>query len=214
VVRPAPGDVGTLQPTATVGFFDSGKVIPSCASQPLTDGGATCVVAYRAAGSHTITAQYGGDANFRGSSSAPESVRVVAPPARVLGWIGATMQWTFDSTATYTKVLTLLVNGASGATVTTSCHRRGCPFTARTTRAARPAYCARSRTRVCPAPGTVNLATGFRNRRLPVGAQITVAITRPGWIGRYYQFVVRARRAPRVHISCLAPGAIHPGSRC
>jgi hypothetical protein len=58
------------------------------------------------------------------------------------------------------------------------------------------------------------LAPVFHNRRLAVGAQITVAITRPLWIGKYYQFTIRARRAPRVRIACLAPGAVRPRFGC
>ena len=37
------------------------------------------------------------------------------------------MQWSFYSTVAYTKVLTLVVNGASAGTVTTTCHGQGEP---------------------------------------------------------------------------------------
>ncbi|MFL5859539.1 MAG: Ig-like domain repeat protein [Solirubrobacteraceae bacterium] len=214
MVNRTPGGIGTLAPTGAVQFFDSGQPIGSCGSQPLTSAGATCTVTYNAPGSHSISAQYGGDNNFSGSSAPAQTVTIVKPSRRVRGLLGATMQWTFDSTLTYTKVLTLVVNGASGATVTTSCRHQGCPFTRRATAAPASAQCRQKSTRACSARGAVNLAPGFRNRRLSVGAQITVAITRAGWIGRYYQFTMRARRPPRIRISCLAPGATRPGRGC
>jgi hypothetical protein len=199
------GRLGALQPTGTVAFFDGGQPIASCSSEPLTNGGAACTVAYDSPGSHSITARYGGDANFRGSSAPGQLVGVVKPPPQSLGLISSTMQWTFYSTPTYTKVLTLVVNGAYGSTVTTSCRGRGCPFASHTTAATAAKRCAHNPTRTCPARGTINLAPGFRNRRLSVGARITVAITRPGWIGKRYQFTVRARRPPRVQIASSPP---------
>ena len=213
-VNSMPGRLGTMQPTGTVDFLDGGHTIASCTNQRLTSAGATCTVSYNTPGSHNITAQYGGEANFRGSSAPAQPVNVVQPPPRVLGFISSTMQWTFDSTSIYTKVLKLVVNGASGSTLTTSCHDRGCPFARKATLVAKTRRCAIQPAHTCPARGTIDLAPRFRNRRLSVGARITVAITRPGWIGKYYQFTVRARRPPRVQIACLAPGAIRPGFGC
>jgi hypothetical protein len=213
-VNSTPGRLGTLQPSGTVEFFDGGQAVASCRSQRLTNAGATCTVTYNMPGSHSITAQYGGDGNFRGSSAPAQRVSVVKPPPRVLGLISSTMQWSFYSTATYTRVLTLVVNGASGATVTTSCHDRGCPFARTATLVTKTKRCPQTRTGSCAARGTIDLAPGFRNRPLSVGAQITVAITRPGWIGKYYRFTVRASRPPRVEIACRAPGATRPGLGC
>jgi hypothetical protein len=61
---------------------------------------------------------------------------------------------------------------------------------------------------------TIGVARHLRQRRLGVGTQITVAITRPGWIGKYYRFTMRAGRGPRVQIACLAPGETRPGAAC
>jgi Bacterial Ig-like domain (group 3) len=213
-VTSAPGRLGTLQPTGTVEFLDGGQPIASCSHQPLTKAGAACTVAYNAAGSHTITAQYGGDANFRGSSAPAQPVSVITPPPQVLGLIGSTMQWTFHLTTTYTQVLALVVNGASGATVTMNCHGRGCRSARYTTLVSKTVRCGQAQTGTCPARGSIDLAPRLLGRRLSLGAQITVAITRPGWIGKYYRFTVRTRRAPRVQIACLAPGAIRPGAGC
>jgi Bacterial Ig-like domain (group 3) len=213
-VNSMPGRLGTMQPTGTVEFLDGGQTIASCTNEQLTNAGATCTVRYNTTGSHNITAQYGGDANFGGSSAPAQPVNVIQPPPRVLGFISSTMQWTFDSTSTYTKVLRLVVNGASGSTVTMSCHDRGCPFARKAMLVAKTRRCAQKPTHTCPARGTIDLAPRFLNRRLSVGAQITVVITRPGWIGKYYQFTVRAGRPPHVQIACLAPGAIRPGFAC
>jgi hypothetical protein len=43
---------------------------------------------------------------------------------------------------------------------------------------------------------------------------VTVQILRPGWIGKYYLFTMRAGRGPKIKISCLAPGRTAPGRGC
>ena len=211
-VTSTPGRLGSLQPTGTVEFLDGGQPIASCSSQPLTGTGATCTVTYNSVGSHNITAQYGGNADFLGSAPPAQLVSVVRPPPHVVGFISSTMQWSFYYTDTYTRVLTLVVNGASGATITASCDNRGCPFGRHVTRVTRTTRCAHTHT--CRGRGTIDLAPGFRNPRLAVGTRITVAITRPGWIGKYYQFTIRPRRPPGVKVACLAPGTARPGSAC
>ncbi|MBV9002064.1 MAG: Ig-like domain repeat protein [Solirubrobacterales bacterium] len=224
---------GSLRPTGTVEFLDGGQAIASCRSQPLTNGSATCGVTYNVAGGHSIGAQYSGDANFLGSSapaqpvsavnpgsqnplgpSAPGQVITVPGLSQVLGAISSTMQWTFLTTSTYTKVLRLVVNGASGDTVTTSCRGQGCAFLRRRTLVTSTKHCAQTSTRSCATHGAIDLTPAFHNRPLSPGAQVSVMITRPGWIGKYYQFAVRAQRRPRVQIACLAPGALRPGFGC
>ncbi|MBV9417665.1 MAG: Ig-like domain repeat protein [Solirubrobacterales bacterium] len=234
---------GSLQPTGAVEFLDGGQAIASCRSQPLTNGSATCVVTYNVAGGHSISAQYSGDANFLGSSAPAQQVSIVNPGSQaasainpgsqnslgpsapgqvitvpglsqVLGAISSTMQWTFLSTPTYTKVLRLVVNGATGDTVTTSCRGQGCAFLKHKTLVTNTKRCSQTSTRTCPTHGTIDLTSAFRNRPLSPGAQVSVMITRPGWIGKYYQFAVRAQRRPRVQIACLAPSASRPGFGC
>lgn len=67
---------------------------------------------------------------------------------------------------------------------------------------------------MCLMGGSFRITPGFASRRLAVGARITVEITRPHWVGKYYRFTIRSRQAPRVLISCLAPGASVPGQGC
>ncbi len=79
-----PGITGPIEPGGTVAFLDGGNSISGCSAQSLAAGSsssnATCTVSYPNPGSHTITASYGGDANFTGSSSSPTTVNVSPPP--------------------------------------------------------------------------------------------------------------------------------------
>jgi hypothetical protein len=80
-----PGVSGATTPAGTVAFTDNGSPMWGCSAQRLTTGSstATCAVAYPGAGAHSITAVYGGDANFSGSTSPATSVTVQAPPVTV-----------------------------------------------------------------------------------------------------------------------------------
>ncbi len=215
----APNTPGSFDPSGTVEFLDRAQPIASCASRRLTRSGAlfaaTCSVSYNTPGPHSITAIYGGDGNFEGSASQSQPVSVVRLPPTVLGTIEPTMQWTFAYTPAYTKVLVLLLSKTPvGARVLLTCHGRGCTFrTAASTVTAK--RCARG-TQKCPAQTleTVNLLPRLRGDRLYSRTSITVSVTRPNRIGKYYLFTMRAGRAPRVQIVCLAPGASHPGVRC
>ncbi len=72
-------------PSGSVQFLDGGTPIGTCSAQPLTAGlsfsSASCMVSYAAAGVHTITATYTGDATYAGSSSAAQTVTVHASSA-------------------------------------------------------------------------------------------------------------------------------------
>jgi hypothetical protein len=125
------------------------------------------------------------------------------------------MQWTFHYTLAYTKVLSLVVHGApAGAEVLIGCHGKGCPFTKHVIVISPTKRCGPNARRKCATDKTIELTDHFRKRGLHVGTQITVAITRPQWIGKYYMFDTRAGRAPRVQVACLAPGRTHPGAPC
>ena len=123
-----PSQPGSLAPAGTVEFLDSGLAIGSCISQPLgLFSAATCTVSYKKLGVHLITASYGGDASFAGSTSGPVTVAVQA-----LGALKATMQWTFHYTPTFTQVRALVLDAVPpGATVLLKCRGRGCPFAKR-----------------------------------------------------------------------------------
>jgi Big-like domain-containing protein len=195
---------GPVHPTGSVEFLDGSTPIGPCASQPLTNGTASCTVSYVLAGAHQITARYSGDANFIGSSSPAAPVSAVPAPSPVLGTISATMQWAFYFTPRYTVVRNLVVNGASpGAKVVVRCQGRGCPFVSRATMLTKGKRCGRKANRACTVPGTLNLTASFAGRHLKVGARITITIVRPSWVGKSYRFTVRSRRGPRVQIGAL-----------
>jgi hypothetical protein len=217
-VTPPASRQGPIEPTGTVTFFDGGTAIAACTNQPLTNGGATCKVTYNATGTHSITAQYSGDNNFEGSTSPFTNVVAAraprSPNGPVAGVITATMQWIFRFRPTYTTVQALVVNGASHATVLVKCRGKGCPYAKRSTLVRATRRCGPGGTRRCSTHGTINLTPRLRGHRLHVGARITVMITRPNWIGKYYRFTIRAGRMPKIRIACLAPGATRPGVGC
>ncbi|HUE28079.1 MAG TPA: Ig-like domain repeat protein [Solirubrobacteraceae bacterium] len=211
-VAAPPTRPGPIGPTGSVQFLDRGQPISGCLSQPLSSGGATCTITYASRGTHSITARYSGDRNFTGSATSAAPVNVQPPQAR--GALTSTMQWTFFYTPTYTTVMALVVNGASGATVVVKCQGKGCPFAKRAAVVSRTRRCGTNGKRTCSSNGTVNLTQSFVKHHLRTGARIIITITRPSWIGKYYSFTVRARRAPRITINCLAPGGTRPGAGC
>ncbi len=201
---------GAVSPSGVVKFLDRGKAVRSCTGRPLFAGTATCTVRYSTTGTHTITAVYQGDFNFLASpASTSQSVRALAR-----GTITSTMLWTFAYRPTYTKILALSVNAAPvGATVVVKCRGTGCPFAKRSTPVRR---CRSTPSHACKHKGsaTIGLEPSFRKRRLDVGTGVSVQILRPGWIGKYYLFTMRAGRGPKIEISCLAPGRTVPGRGC
>jgi Bacterial Ig-like domain (group 3) len=214
-VSPPAARSGPVEPTGSVEFLDDGQPIDSCLSQVLTNDSATCTVTYRATGQHVITARYLGDTNFAGSDSPGEPVNAVPVPAHVAGTITSTMAWTFYFTPSYTQVRALMLNGVSAyATVGVKCRGHGCPFADRAALVSRIKRCGAKTTRMCLTPRSVDLARGFEQRRLSVGTRIMVTIARPNWIGKYYEFTIRARQAPVIRTGCLAPGGIRPGVGC
>ena len=213
-VAPPAARPGPIEPTGSIEFLDGGQPISSCSSQPLIQGVASCAVTYTAAGAHQVSARYVGDANFTASSSPTEQVNAAFDLSPVLGRIAVTMQWGFYFTPAYTQVRNLAVNGVlSGATVLVQCHGRGCPFAHRATLLTSRVRCGK-KARMCFTGGSFLITPGFGSRQLAVGARVTVAITRPNWVGKYYGFTIRSRRAPRIRIACLAPGGSVPGQGC
>jgi len=213
-VAPPAARRGPIEPTGSVEFLDRGQPIGSCASQAMNGGVATCTVTYTATGGHEIAARYVGDANFSASSSPTERVRAVLDPPALMDRIASTMQWGFYYTPSYTQIRSLVVNGVSaGTTVRVNCHGLGCPFMQRAALLTNRVRCGK-KLGMCFTGGSFLITPGFGSRRLKAGTRITVEIVRPNWVGRYYRFTVRPRRAPRIQISCLAPGGSVPGQGC
>ena len=216
----APSWPGPPWPSGTVQFRDRGRPIASCANVRLAAAGqvstATCKVAYPQTGTHAISVAYDGDRDFIGSASSP--AQPVTVFLRVLGAITPTMGWGFAYAPTYTRVTALGVQGMPvGGTVGITCTGRGCPFAKRTLPVTRPrTKCRASKKHRCPVPSTrsLNLQSYFGSHHVRPGSQITVALTRPSWIGKMYIFTMRLGRGPRIQIGCLAPGGTQLGVGC
>ena len=63
-------------PTGSVTFLDGATAVAGCNAEAIFNGTATCVTSAIAAGTHSITAQYGGDASYNAKTSAATSLTV------------------------------------------------------------------------------------------------------------------------------------------
>jgi hypothetical protein len=212
VAAPA-GASGAPAPTGTVTFSDRGRPIDTCRALKLTRLTASCAVTFWVSGRHPISAQYGGDPTYAAATSPDSALIVTAIPIK--GDITARTNWTFRFTPSYTSVLGLTVTGLyEGSDVMLSCRGKGCPFPAENFPVLRPKICPPSRPALSCPPNNFFLTKYFAGRRLAVGAQLTILISHPGYIGKYYSFAVRGRQSPVVKIACLAPGSTLPGVGC
>jgi hypothetical protein len=204
-VVPQVGTTG-VSPTGDVVFLDGKQAIKGCSSSA-ANGVAHCSVSYKALGTHSISAVYLGDTNFSGSSTAVHTLTVVVP--KPTGYVSSLMAWTFRFRPQYTRVSTLTVTGVQpGLTISVACSGAGCPehrYVDTVTRAA----CGKHDT--CK---NINLAKRFAHRKLGVGAALTVRLTHPGWLGKYYAFVVRHGRKPKIDTACLAVAQTRPDVGC
>jgi hypothetical protein len=204
-VAPQAGTTG-VSPTGDVVFLDGEKAIKGCATA-LSDGVAHCALNETALGTHSISAVYLGDGNFSGSSTHVHTLAIVVP--KPTGYVSSLMSWTFDFEPQYTRVTALAVTSVQpGLTISVGCSGSGCPHRGYIDTVKRAA-CGKADT--CR---SVNLAERFTRRRLGVGTTLTVRLTHPGWLGKYYSFVVRGGRAPKIDIACLAVGQAKPGAGC
>jgi hypothetical protein len=202
LVLPA-SNSGPVQPTGSIEFLDRGQPIGTCVSQSLINLTASCTLKYTVVGSHDVSATYSGDSNFMPSTSTSAAVQVATAPTAppVLGFVRSTFQWTFYYHPTYTQVILLKAfRVLAGTTVVVTCHGSGCPW-----------HKMRSFRKHS---GSLNLSRAFRNRQLRTGATITIRLTHPHWVGKYYSFKIRAGRPPSIDLSCLAVGKATPGVGC
>ncbi|MDQ6820232.1 MAG: Ig-like domain-containing protein [Actinomycetota bacterium] len=209
----APSNQGPAIPSGSVKFIQDGKPLAHCSNVAVKASGggpsAVCTLRYTTPGLRRVTAIYSGNQDFAGSASSSILVAVQA-----LGRISSSMLWTFKYTRSYTTIASMLVNGVSlGTKVVVTCKGRGCPFAARVSAPSGGVRCSPSDKHRCRR-GPIALAGEFHRSRLTVGTRITVQIRRPGWIGKYYSFLVLPSQTPQVRISCLAPGLSKPGIYC
>jgi hypothetical protein len=123
-------------------------------------------------------------------------------------------EWTFQYTSTYTMVRLLVVTGVPvGSDVRVGCNGRGCPFTRRLIVVGASSGCG-TNAGSCGTGRRIDLTREFHRSHLHVRTRVTVVITRPQWIGKYYEFITRASHPPHVRLACLASGDTHPGAGC
>ncbi len=183
------------------------------------------VVAENAAGTSygadqtfTAAAASSSSASSTSSNSMPPGVasaqqRSRSSPRR----IEATMNWTFGWTKRYTVVKSLVVHEVpAGADVEVTCHGAHCPFARDRAAGASHRHCRKRHCRIVhSAQGSdVSLAQLFGGRHLGVGAQISVMVLKPGWIGKVFLFTTRSGEEPSARKACLAPGSSQPGRGC
>jgi len=214
---PPVSNSGPIVPTGSIEFLDRGQPITGCRSRPLIQLAATCTIKYKLVGTHRIIARYSGDSNFAASASPMHPVHAVksSPAPVVLGFIGSTLQWKFFYSPAYTQLLFLQAFGISNAsTMRLTCTGSGCPFTSVSNSPAGNGPCPNNRHAICSTGSSINLLPVFRKRHLRAGAQITLRITRPRWVGKYYSFTIRSGEPPEVALACLAVGRTRPGVGC
>ncbi|HST56786.1 MAG TPA: FG-GAP repeat protein [Solirubrobacteraceae bacterium] len=176
---------------------------PVAVSARLTGLAAGTTYHYRLTAITPAGTSTGADARFTTVAPPP-------PPPRMT----ATMQWAFSLNGSYTSVTTLNVHGAPAqAKVSVTCHGHGCPFTKHLAAAAAK-RCKTGHCQAKPHTATINLAASFHGHRLAPHVQITVAITKRGWVGKYYSFTILNHHTPRIHIACLPPGTTKPRAIC
>ncbi|HEX5194039.1 MAG TPA: Ig-like domain repeat protein [Solirubrobacteraceae bacterium] len=204
-VRPAPGTKG-ITPAGTVVFVDGSKPIKGCVVT-LSGNAARCSVTYHKLRTHMIAADYLGDAAFSGSSSRTHKTNVTI--AKPKGFVSALMAWTFRFSPTSTQVATLRVTGlVPGDAVALVCSGDRCPLRHHVYRTTKRSCGKRHHCK------PLDLAKRLHHARLGIGAKLIVRITHRSWLGKYYRFVVRRGRKPKIVTSCLAVGMTRPNVAC
>jgi hypothetical protein len=116
----------------------------------------------------------------------------VITPSRVL----FDLAYTFAATRRGTVLRNLAVDVEPGARVTASCRTKKRKRCTRTKDLARTAASIRLK--------------GFEGKRLPVGATLTIQVTKEGMIGAVKTLTIRRRKPPSAKTLCIPPGATRP----
>ena len=60
---------------------------------------------------------------------------------------------------------------------------------------------------------SLNLLARFGHKKLKPGTRVTVQVTHPNWVGKFFSFKIRAGAAPVVEQTCIGVSGI-PGHGC
>jgi hypothetical protein len=104
-------------PSGSASFMDGATTISGCIAQPLIGGAATCSVAYSGVGSHAITAVYGGELNFTGSTS-PILTQTVSPASTSTSLASSVNPSVTGQSVTVTASMTVMAPGSGVPTGT------------------------------------------------------------------------------------------------
>jgi DNA-binding beta-propeller fold protein YncE len=141
-----------------------------------------------------------------GLAGPPATVAVKIPaPAKKKRIRGVSLSWFFTSFRDHTVLQKLqLSHVPRGSRVRATCtlHGHRCGGRARAAFTKKHAH------------GTVSLRTRFVGVNLPVGARLTVTVTKPGFVGFAKILTMRASSGPKVSSRCLPPGSSKLRKHC
>jgi large repetitive protein len=104
-------------PSGTATFMDGATTISGCIAQPLIGGVAVCTFSYAGVGTHAISAVYGGDVNFTGSTS--PSLTQTVDPASTSTSLGSSVDPSVSGQPlTFTAIVSVVAPGAGVPTGT------------------------------------------------------------------------------------------------
>jgi len=98
-VTPTASSAGTPLPSGTVTFTSNGAPVCTATISTIIQGFAACSAPATSGGQQTVTASYGGDADFNGSSGT--TGLLVTPAAVSMGATGQATQTTYGDSVTY-----------------------------------------------------------------------------------------------------------------
>ncbi|MCW2924740.1 MAG: hypothetical protein JWM98_2144 [Thermoleophilia bacterium] len=177
--------------------------------------GSTTSHTYAAPGSYAVTVTATDAVGHATSTSVvvqvsapPASPPPPAPPAPVVPRIGSKIVAKWKATRTFTTVSSLAVSAVpAGTTVRVTCTGGGCPF--------KKPYSVHftKLTKLFSLTGRFSTLVRTPRRHLVVaklkpGAVVQVSVTRPGYVGRFATYRVRASKAPTLVAGCIAPGSV------
>jgi hypothetical protein len=152
-----------------------------------------------------------------GTSRRATATITVPKPGGTLAF--ALLGWDFNPFSTYSQVSSLTGSGMPvGTRIAASCAGHGChlsfaPVTV-TSNTTCPSKQHRCKPKSRPNTRSVDLTPKLRSVHFPVGSNLTVTLTKRGFIGKAYIFTMRANRQPGWRAACLAPGSLVPGKGC
>ena len=170
---------------------------------------------------YTPRAGYAGHDRFTyratdsGGASKPATAAITIQGSLAFALLG----WNFNPLGSYSRVTSMTASGVPvGTKIAASCRGHGCrvsapPITVTNTTTC-PKKQPRCRHKSRPHTRSVDLTPELRNTHLPVGSNLTVTLTKRGFIGKAYVFTMRPDRQPAWKASCLAPGSSVPGKGC